>query len=343
MNDIETRAAPQERRSFKSTALIVLLVVLLGLLGWWYLLGGGGNVLANLFSDPDEVQVTSVPADPLPIPVQPSALIEARLERLETLALSLDAARREQQEMLVGLQGFVSAEDLQASSSRLRAEIRAVRASFPEAAELEWSQVTLAWHLLQLAEIEHRLFGNPQAVASLLERVGHLLGDHPAAMDLMVDLARLEEEIRESQAPGLLEVYEQLAIMGELAGGIPLRQSQYDPIPETSSGILDRVGAGLRSLVRIERLESGDTRDEVSRLQLVLGMERMQVALLRRDGAAFEQQRTSMVTWLKSHAQMDHRHPQELLARLANFEEIDFGVQEVDFNALLSRLGALVE
>ena len=343
MNDLDAPAPPQKRRSFKSTFVIALLVVLLGLFGWWYLFGGGDGLFSGLFSDPVEPETTFVPVEPLPPQVQASALIEERLERLETLAISLDAARREQQEILGSLEDFARTEDLQASSSRLRAEIRAVRASFPEAAELERSQVTLAWHLLQLAEMEHRLFGDAGAVASLLERVGHLLRDHPPAIDLMVDLARFEQEMKESQALGLLEVSEELAVMGELAARIPLLQSQYDPIPETSSGILDRVGAGLRSLVRVQRLEAGDPQDEVSRLQLMLGLERMQVALLRRDGLAFEQERAAMVVWLEDHAQMDHQDSQELLSRLAELEETDLGVQAVDFASLLSRLGELAE
>lgn len=343
MSDVGTQAPAKKRRSVKSTFLIVFVLVLLGFFGGWYLLGGGGKVLAELFSDSAEPESTIVSVEPDPPGVEESRVVEERLEKLETLVISLDNARREQRELLGSLQDFVRSEDLQASSSRLRAEIRAVRASFPEAAALEGSQVTLAWHLLQLAEMEHRLFGNAATVSSLLQRVGHLLRDHPPAMDILVDLARLEEELSEPQALGLLEASDEFTAMGELAARIPLLQSEYDPIPRTATGILDRVGAGLRSLVRIERLEPRDAQYEVSRLQLMLGLERMQVALLRRDGAAFERQRASMLAWLEGHAQMGHQDSQDLRARLENLKEIDLGVQAADFASLLARLGELVE
>ncbi len=340
MNDVETPSPSKRTLGFKSIALITFLAVLIVILAWWYLFGGGRAVFAGFFSDEAEPETTSVPAEPPPPREEASAPID---QRLETLANSLNAARTEQQALLESLEDFVRTEDLQASAARLREEIRAVRASFPQAQELERSQVTLAWQLLQLAEIEYRLFGNRQGVASLFERVGQLLRENPSAIELMVDVAKLEQDMKESQVPGVLAVSEELAAMGELVVKIPLRQSEYDPIPGNSSGILERLGAGLRSLVRIERLESGDPQDGVNRLQLLLGLERMQVALLRRDGSSFERERTSMVAWLERYAQTDHQDSQDMLIRLAALQEIDLGVQPVDFASLLTRVGALVE
>lgn len=339
MNDQETPTSSKKTLGFKSIALMSFIAALIVILGWWYLFGGGKQVL----SDQAEPESTLVPAESLAPAAEAGAPVDQRLETLENLANSLTAAQTEQQALLESLQGLVRTEDLQASATRLREEIRAVRTSFPEAQELERSQLTLASHLLQLAEMEHRLLGNGKAVASLLERVGQLLSVNPSAIDLMVDLAKLEQEMRASQTPGVLEVSEELAAMGELVSKIPLRQSKYDPIPASSSGILERLGAGVRSLVRIERLESGDAQDEISRLQLLLGLERMQVALLRRDSAAFERQRTSMVAWVEDYAQTDHPDSQDMLARLAALQEIDLGVQAVDFASLLTRVGALAE
>lgn len=341
MNDVNPPSQPQKRGGFKSIAVTAFFVALLGFLGWWYLFGGGQEVFDGLSSPQAEPETENIPMAAQP--TQSDSMFEERLRSLETLAVSLDAARREQQALVEGMQDYVHSEELQAATSRLRAEIRAVRASFPEAAELERSQVTLAWHLLQLAETEHRLFGNGKAVASLLERVGYLLGNNPSALDLMVDLAKLKQEMEESQAYGVLEVSQELRAMSELAARIPLARSQYDPTPESASGFVDRMVAGLRSLVRIEKLESGDHEHEFSRLQLLLGIERMQVALFRRDGAALAQERVSLTAWLERHAHMDHPDSQDLLARLQALEEIDLGVHAADFSPLIARIGELVD
>lgn len=343
MNDVKSQAPPQGKRSFKSIALATFLVAILGFLGWWYLFGGGRELAQGLSTEQPEPEAASVPVRAQP--EQPHPVIEERLTALETLTISLDAARREQQALIEVLQeqDFVRSEDLQVATSRLRAEIRALRASFPEAAELERSQVTLAWHLLRLAETEYRLFGNAMAVASLLERVGFLLSDNPLAFDLIVDLAKLKQDIEASQASGVLEVSRELSAMSELAARIPLAKSQYDPTVESASGFLDRMGARLRSMVRIEKLESADQEDEVGRLGLMLGIERMQVALFRRDGAALEREREHLTAWLERHAQMEHQDSQELLARLEALASIDLIVRAVDFAPLIARLGELVD
>ncbi len=96
-------------------------------------------------------------------------------------------------------------------------------------------------------------------------------------------------------------------------------------------------------MVRIERLNPRERQVSVSRLQLLLALERMQVALLRRNEAAFEQERSAMLTWLAAHLQAEHADTQALQARLNTLAGIDFGIQDVDFASLIERLDNLLE
>ena len=179
-------------------------------------------------------------------------------------------------------------------------------------------------------------------MVSLIDRVQALLREHPLAMDLRVDLTRLSEDIAASTSGGLLEIFNALQTLTEQAAGVPLAKSQFEVVAEESVGFLDRMAAGLSSLVRFSRLDTPDE-GEVSRVQLVLAFERMQVAVLRRDEVAFEGERALASDWLRRHAQTEDTLVQRLLTGVESLEGTRLGVQRQEFADLIDRVGEIVE
>ena len=340
MNQAEKPATASSRRGLKSFVL-TLVVLLLGLSAWWMLMGPGKDLLPSWIF-PDQ-EATLEPAGAIEIvPTYPLAGgVEERLEKLETLAISLNSSLREQENQLAVLDEFARSEDVQESVARLRGEIRGVREAFPEAAELERSQINLAWHLLQLAEMEYRLFGDAQAVVSILDRAQNLLRHNPRAIDLLVEIATMAREIEESSAVGLLEVSEELRAIEDLVVKVPLAASDFQSVQAESSGVLARFGAALRSLVRIERRSPPNAFSEVNRLQLLLGCERMQVAALRRDAEAFYRERESAIAWVERYADLESAEGKELLERLKGLQTSSLDLATVDFHAPLAALAEL--
>ncbi len=340
MSDDQAAEAPPQKqkktRSFTSLTIFALLAIALALLGWWYVAGGGEDSFSSMFSQ-DRAAQTSAPQA---IDMQ---AIADRLSALESATLALEAARSEHEMALSSMDEFARQEDVLQSAALLRAEIRATRDAFPKTIELEHSQAALALRLLELAEIEHRLLGDSKALVSLIKRVQALLRGHPHALDLHVDLVRLSEDIAAAEPSGQLELAETLRALSRNAGKVPLIESQFDMKAEASSGLMERVAAGLRSLVRIRRLDSPDGADIVTRAPLVLALERMQVALLRREHIAFERERAFAVDWAQQHAEMESPLTRELLAALETLEGVDLGVQRDDFGSLIARLGELQE
>ena len=334
----EQQAEQKKKAPLKSWALGLLLVAVIVLGAWWYFLGGGGALVQRVL--PQEAALE--PSERTPQLMQAEAL-EHRVNALETAALALDVAQKAQGARLASLDEFARKQDMQESAARLREEIRATRASFPKTLELEHSQAALALRLLELAEIEHRLFGDSPALVSLIERVEALLRNHPLVIDIRVDLARLAEDIASSDASGQLEMAEALQLMTEQAARVALRPSQFDVTQEDSVGILDRLAAGLKSLVRISRHDASGEPEALGRVQLMLALERMQVALLRRDQVAFERETRFASDWLQRHAHAEDALTQELLGGIGALEVAAPGVQREDFADLIARLGPLAE
>ena len=326
---------PAKKRAYKSWLVGFLLLIVLAAVAWWYFIGRGEGLLRGVASG--EV-----------VPDAPGAreggiaVLERRLATLETAVLALEARAQTHDSALAALSEFARQDDVQESTSRLYAEIRAVRESYPKALEIERSQAALALRLLELAEIEHRLFGDTGAVVSLVNRAQALLREHPLAMDLRVDLTRLSEDIAASTSGGLLEIFNALQTLTEQAAGVPLAKSQFEVVAEESVGFLDRVATGLSSLVRISRLDTPDE-GEVSRVQLVLAFERMQVAVLRRDEVAFERERALAHDWLWRHAQVEDTLARTLLTGLEALEGTHLGVQRQEFADLIGRVREIVE
>ena len=340
MSQAEKPATTSSKRGLKSFAL-TLVVLLLGLSAWWVLMGPGKDLVPrSIFEGQEAAPEPTTELESAPIYLVAGG-VEERLEKLETLAISLNSSLGEQENQLALLDEFARSEDLQASVERLRGEIRGVRDAFPEAAELERSQINLAWHLLQLAELEYRLFGDTQTVVSILERAQNLLRHNPEAIDLLVELATLAHEIEESKGLGLLDVSEELRAIEELAVKLPLAASNFQSAQEEPSGLLARLGAGLRSLVRIERRSPSNAISEVNRLQLLLGCERMQVAALRRDGEGFHRERESAIAWVDDYADLESAEGKELLERFKGLQTSSLDLATVDFHAPLAELAEL--
>ncbi len=333
--------APQEKkkRSFASSAIIALLVIASALALWWYL--AGDVSIRTIFGQAAALEDTVPAAELTERRATEIEALERRLGALETAALALEAARSEHEAAFASMSEFARQEDVRQSAARLREEIRATRDSFPKTLELEHSQVALALRLLELAKLEHGIFGDSKALASLLDRVQALIRDHPDALDLRVDLARLADDIAASEASDRLELAKALRGLTEQAAKVPLRQSQFDMELPASAGFLDRIAAGLRSLVRVRRLDSTDEQDTVTRAPLVLGLERMQVALLRRSQQTFERERAFVIDWIEQHAETESALTRELMAGLGVIDGVAIGVQRDDFDLLIARLGEL--
>lgn len=333
--------APQakKKRSFTSLAIAVLLVIASALALWWYL--AGDVSIRGMLGRAIEPAETVPAAAPTGHRVTQLEALERRLSALETASLALEAARSEHEAALASMSEFARQEDVRQSAARLREEMRAMRDSFPKTLELERSQVALALRLLELAKLEHRIFGDSQALASLLNRVQALIRDHPDALDLRVDLARLADDVAASDASDRLELAEILRALTEKAGKVPLRQSQFEIEAQASAGFFERLVAGLESLVRVRRLDSTDEHRMVTRAPLVLGLERMQVALLRRSQQTFERERAFVIDWVERHAEPESALTRDLLAGLGAIEDVPIGVQRDDFEVLIGRLGEL--
>ena len=328
--------------NYKSRAWGLLIIVVLALAAWYYLSGGAGDLLRGVLSEDAVPEPSATPAQKAAQVVPDTRLVQ-RLDALETATLRLESAQEAQGELLASLDRFAQKADLNDSAARLREEIRAMRDSFPRTLELEHSQAALALRLLELAEIEHRLFGDSSALVSLIERVQALLRDHPLAMDIKVDLARLGEDIASSTTSDRLQLAESLQAMMREAAEVPLRPSRYEAGRSDAAGILDRVAAGLKSLVRVSRLDASDDGHVLNRVQLVLALERMQVALLRRDETALARERSFALDWLERHAQLEDARTQALLSEISALDMVDLGVQREEFASLIERVNGLVE
>lgn len=340
MSESEKAVSASSKKGMRSFVLTLVLLLLV-LAAWWYFTGPGKEFLPDLLSPGEE----SAPDrhDPLvdAFVSQPSTDAAQRLAKLETLAVSLDGSRRTLEAELSTLEEFARAEDLQASVTRLRGEIRGVRESFPEAAELEGSQITLAWHLVQLAEIEYRLFGDAEAVSSILTRVQNLLRDNPDAIAVLVDIGTLAHEIEESSSLSLLAVEEELRDIEALSLGVPLAASEFRAEAPDASGFFERLGSGLRSLVRIERRVAETAESQVTRLQLLFRCQRMHLAALRRDGGAFHRERLSAIDWLDKYADHESEEAIELRDRLEGLRTQGFERATLDFSEPLADLAEL--
>ncbi|MCY4278604.1 MAG: hypothetical protein OXE81_12370 [Gammaproteobacteria bacterium] len=341
MSDEQAAEAPQasKKRSFAPWLIVASLVLPLALVGWWYFAGDAG--VSGLLSEGRASKVPETQAtDAVGIDIQ---ALETRLSALESATILLESARVEHEAAMASFGEFARKEDVRQSAALLREEIRAMRGSFPETLELEHSQAALALRLLELAEIEHRLFGDSKALAVLIARVQALLRDHPRALDVRVDIARLGEDIAAAKTLDKLELAVALRDLVQDAAKVPLGQSQFDIVAASSAGFLERLAASLGSLVRVRRLESPDEQRMVTRAPLLLGLERMQVALLRRKQAAFERERASAIDWIEQHAEMESALTRELLAALHALDGVRLGVQRDEFDSLMMRVGELIE
>lgn len=322
------------RRSF----LVTLIVLILGLLAWWFFMGTGKQMLSDIWPFGQDPPPAVPELAPQAAPTGSPDELRQRLENLEALAMALQSSGEALESRIASLDELARSEDLRASVARLRGEIRGVRESFPEGADLVKSQINLSWHLLQLAEMEYRLFGDVEAVLALLGRIGNLLGENAEAIDILVDLRTLAQEIQASRNLTLLEQLDELRAIEQLAAQMQLAPSEFHIDSTAPAGFVSRLWAGVRSLARIERRSSFDEIREIHRLELLLMCQRMQVAVLRRDAASLQGERDLAINWIERHAQSDDARTQELLSRLHALQALAVKLASVDFATPLARL-----